>query len=293
MRRNFPGNIVFFYHLLNPRRYTSRVSHYYLFLDDLFGTLSEQSGIFNLGYAENPKNAGLTEAQRNLVRMSVRDLPRSGRWLDVGCGVGGPACLLARETPDIFITGINISLKQLHQARTRVSDAGLDSRIEFSSGDALRIPFRDSSFHGLYAIETAFHYPDKAAFAREAYRVLDQGGRIAVADIIVKSEKHLFLDPLRIVIGKRFLSSTELFTREEWHHSIERAGFTDIRIEDVSARVFGLLYLWRERLHEHYGELKRLYPAFMLHLLSRNMKHLSKRSEKGPFGYILVTGRKE
>ena len=40
-------------------------------MDDLFETVSEGSGILNIGYSEDIENVQLLEAQKNLVRIST------------------------------------------------------------------------------------------------------------------------------------------------------------------------------------------------------------------------------
>src|SRR5690554_4036922 len=49
--------------------------------------------------------------------------------LDAGCGVGGPAVLLAREY-DVRVTGITVSVAQVEQARLRAGRSDLSDRVD-------------------------------------------------------------------------------------------------------------------------------------------------------------------
>ncbi len=54
--------------------------------------------------------------------------------LDIGCGWGGMALTLAREY-GCRVTGVTLSVEQLHEARRRAEEAGLASRVRFELAD--------------------------------------------------------------------------------------------------------------------------------------------------------------
>ena len=61
------------------------------------------------------------------------------RVLDVGCGVGGPACELARFT-DAQIIGLNNNEFQIHRAKKYADQAGLSDRnVSFVMGDFMHL----------------------------------------------------------------------------------------------------------------------------------------------------------
>ena len=258
----------------------------------LFTISTGNSGILNLGYSEDREPFDLVEAQRALVRLTTAGLPHSGRWLDVGCGVGVPACLLAGENPDITITGINISQDHITAARNSCREGDLKSRVEFRFGNALDIPFPDHSFEGVYAVETAFHYPDKARFAREAFRVLRPGGCFAVADIVLGDQHHSLLEKLMIAFGKRSVASREIFSPEKWHHALKRSGFSDTGVRDITGQTLGHLNLWQDRLKSCEKELARSYPSAMLRLFHWGLNYICKKVQTDFVRYILVTARR-
>jgi MPBQ/MSBQ methyltransferase len=115
-----------------------------------------------------------------LVRWSALDqLPRGSTVLDVGCGIGGSARILARDY-GLEVLGISISGAQIARARD-LTPADL-SHCRFAVMDALALDLPDGSFDAVWSVEASPHMPDKQRYADELLRVLRPGGRLAVAD---------------------------------------------------------------------------------------------------------------
>jgi len=115
-----------------------------------------------------------------LVRWSGLDaLPRGSRVLDVGCGIGGSARILARSY-GFEVLGISISPAQIERARA-LTPADL-THCRFAVMDALALDLPDSSFDAVWSVEAGPHMPDKQRYADELLRVLRPGGLLAVAD---------------------------------------------------------------------------------------------------------------
>jgi MPBQ/MSBQ methyltransferase len=114
-----------------------------------------------------------------LVRWSGLDhLPPGSRVLDVGCGIGGSARILARDY-GFDVLGISISPGQIARARA-LTPAELSCR--FAVMDALDLELPDASFDAVWSVEAGPHMPDKQRYADELLRVLRPGGHLAVAD---------------------------------------------------------------------------------------------------------------
>ena len=115
-----------------------------------------------------------------LVRWSGLDqLPAGSRVLDVGCGIGGSARILARDY-GLDVLGISISPAQIARA-TALTPASLP-HCRFQVMDALDLNLADGSFDAVWSVEACPHMPDKQRYADELLRVLQPGGRLAVAD---------------------------------------------------------------------------------------------------------------
>jgi MPBQ/MSBQ methyltransferase len=98
--------------------------------------------------------------------------------LDVGCGIGGSARILARDY-GLDVLGISISPGQIRRAQ-ELTPAGLSCR--FAVMDALDLELPDAGFDAVWSVEAGPHMPDKQRYADELLRVLKPGGRLAVAD---------------------------------------------------------------------------------------------------------------
>jgi MPBQ/MSBQ methyltransferase len=138
----------------------------------------------HLGHYGNPPRqrdfrAAKADFVHELVRWSGLDqLPAGSRVLDVGCGIGGSARILAREY-GFEVLGISISPGQIDRAR-QLTPADLPCR--FAVMDALALELPDGGFDAVWSVEAGPHMPDKQRYADELLRVLRPGGRLAVAD---------------------------------------------------------------------------------------------------------------
>ena len=119
------------------------------------------------------------EFVHQLVRWSGLDLlPRGSKILDVGCGIGGSARILAKDY-GFNVLGVTISPAQVARAKELTPD-GMTCSFEIM--DALNLELDKASFDGVWSVEAGPHMPDKQLYADELLRVLKPGGVLAVAD---------------------------------------------------------------------------------------------------------------
>lgn len=134
-------------------------------------------------YGTPPKSRDFRAAKEQFVHELVRwsgldQLPAGSRLLDVGCGIGGSARILARDY-GFDVLGISISPAQVERAR-QLTPAGLSCR--FAVMDALALELEDDSFQAVWSVEAGPHMPDKQRYADELLRVLAPAGQLVVAD---------------------------------------------------------------------------------------------------------------
>jgi len=103
--------------------------------------------------------------------------------LDVGCGVGHWGMLLASIMPEhVRVSGVDREPGWVEEASARARARGLERRVSYQQGEALRLPFPDNSFDLTTCQTLLIHLPDPSAGIAEMLRVTKPGGLVAVAE---------------------------------------------------------------------------------------------------------------
>jgi MPBQ/MSBQ methyltransferase len=102
------------------------------------------------------------------------------RLLDVGCGIGGPARLLAAEC-QADVTAADLTADYLRLGRALGERSGV--RVGFVCADALSLPLADAAVDLVWTQHAAMNIADKPRLYGELRRVLEPGGRLALHDI--------------------------------------------------------------------------------------------------------------
>ncbi|GCE64553.1 hypothetical protein OMCYN_00469 [cyanobiont of Ornithocercus magnificus] len=134
-------------------------------------------------YGNPPRRCDFRQAKEDFVHALVRwsgldELPAGSKLLDVGCGIGGSARILARDY-GFDVIGISISPAQVRRAAELTPSA---LKCSFQVMDALDLQFSEGSFDAVWSVEAGPHMPDKQRYADELQRVMRRGGKLAVAD---------------------------------------------------------------------------------------------------------------
>ena len=104
------------------------------------------------------------------------------RVLDVACGSGATALVLAREL-GCDVVGVDLGSRAIEQATAAARAAGLHARARFVLGDAEALPFPDGGFDIALSECSLCTFPDKRSAIAEMTRVVRPGGTLAIADV--------------------------------------------------------------------------------------------------------------
>lgn len=175
-------------------------------------------------------------AARNAY-LGLLDIAAGERVLDVGCGTGAVTRDIARRVgTGGLAVGVDPSGALLAIAREHAEDAGLGGRIEFREGDALALPFPDSSFDVVVCATVLSHVPRGEAAVPELVRVLRPGGRLGVFDL--DTDMTTFTHPDRALTRRIIAAASDAMAVDGWLVRQLPTLFQRARLVDVQARGF-------------------------------------------------------
>ncbi len=100
--------------------------------------------------------------------------------LDIATGTGEPGLTIAKMASKGKVTGIDISPGMVHIAIENAKAKGLDN-YKAMVADVCELPFTDKSFDAISCRMGFMFFPEVKLAAKEMYRVLKSGGRMATS----------------------------------------------------------------------------------------------------------------
>ena len=127
-------------------------------------------------------SAGLHRLWKRIT-VGLLHVPPGGRALDVCCGTGDLALMLAQRVgADGRVVGLDFTPEMLEIARRRAAARGVAPICRFVPGDAQTLPFADATFDVMTVGFGIRNVGDPARALRDWCRVLRPGGRLAVLE---------------------------------------------------------------------------------------------------------------
>jgi len=185
-------------------------------------------------YGEDFVSPGGREMAREMIgRMA---LAPDARVLDVGCGLGGSAFVMASEF-GLQVDGIDLSRNMLALANQKLSANGLSRSVNLQWGDCLELD-RSDTYDAVYSRDVFLHIHDKDRLFEVLKASLRKGGKLLFTDYCCgpKPWDTEFND---YVEDRGYC----LHTIQEYCELISGAGFTQVSGEDITARFSEILQL--------------------------------------------------
>ena len=107
--------------------------------------------------------------------------------IDIACGKGTTAMLIAQKY-GCDVVAIDSDEKLIEDAKHLTKKKGLENKITYHVGDALKLPFNDNEFDTAISQAMLVLVDDKIKAIREANRVIKKGGAAGWLELSWKKE---------------------------------------------------------------------------------------------------------
>jgi SAM-dependent methyltransferase len=140
-------------------------------------------GSLGLWTPATPDYASACEALARAVGQAAAIQPGE-RVLSVACGAGDELLLWTQAFGAAAVLGVEAA-PALAQAAQRLAGT---AQVRVGSATALdALSLADGSFDRVLCVDAAYHFHPRAAFLRQAWRLLRPGGRLACTDLVAEA----------------------------------------------------------------------------------------------------------
>lgn len=181
--------------------------------------LRRYEAIFGAGFL----SAGGLDMTRSLCA-EIGIQPRQ-KVLDIGCGLGGPAILMA-ETYSVTVTGVDMEEDTIRRAQSNARRVP-DANVMFRVGDVLNLSLGENEYDGVFSRETFLHIHQKGRLLQKIRQVLKPGGWLFFTDY-GRTGKEPTPQFAHYIRG----SDYDLLTQDQWTSLLTEQRFTDVSVDD-------------------------------------------------------------
>jgi ubiquinone/menaquinone biosynthesis C-methylase UbiE len=159
--------------------------------------------------------------RRNAWAVSLLDVQRDDRVLEIGFGPGIAIRELSARAPQGYVCGLDHSAVMLRQAARRNAEAVRRGQVELRLGSAESLPAFEAPFDRILAVNVPLFRDRPVELLGNLRRVLRMGGRIAIA-----------FQPR----GPGATDEAATTTGQELVGALRAAGFSRVRLETLELK---------------------------------------------------------
>lgn len=234
----------------NRRASRKNVAHHYDLSDELYRLFLDPDMQYSCAYFSDP-SLSLEEAQKAKKQHLIGKLllQDGHRVLDIGCGWGGMALEIARQS-QVDVLGVTLSTEQLSVAQQRASG----TRAKFALTDYRDV---DGEFDRIISVGMFEHVgvPNYDEYFATVARLLSHDG-VAVIHSIGRKDGP---DVTSAWINKYIFPGGYIPALSEVLPAIEKAGLWITDIEILRLHYAETLLHWQRRFAKHRSEVRELY----------------------------------
>jgi ubiquinone/menaquinone biosynthesis C-methylase UbiE len=212
------------------------------------------------------------------------------RVVDIACGKGTSAVYLAQRY-GCEVVGIDISADLIAQARTLAKKKGLEEKVIFRVGDALKLPFLENEFDVAVSQAMLVLVTDKQKAIQEALRVTKPGGYFGWLELSWKKQPTAdFLDAVSNVLCAYIMQNVSTF--QGWADLFKEAGINQLAIQCFDLGNTGLMDMLGDE--GFINTCKVMFKYMTNSRIRKRMKTMNRffKEHTDYFGYGIFTGRK-
>ncbi len=169
---------------------------------------------------------GMKATRQLLDQLQIK---KDSKVIDIACGKGNTALYIAKQY-GCNVVGIDVEEYLIEEANRLVRKNGLQHKVTFQVGDAMRLPFEDNSFDVAVSQAMLVLVEDKYRTIQEARRVIIQGGRAGWLELSWKKEPDAeFLNVISNVLCAYCM--TNVSTYDGWEAIFRKSGINNIIIQ--------------------------------------------------------------
>ena len=238
-----------------PGKSKKNVKYHYDIGEELYDLfLDKKHRQYSCAYFKK-KNESLENAQQNKIDHIIRklNLKPGQKVLDIGCGWGGMAFEIARQS-QCEVTGISLSENQINYCKKKAKDLNMDNQVHFELCDYRKV---DKKFEKIVSVGAFEHFGKKfyKTFFKKIENIMTDDGICLLHTIGSVDEPG----PAQSWIQKRIFPGGIIPSLSEMVGPIEKTGLIVSDCETLIHHYDKTLKMWLDRFLENRRRAKDLY----------------------------------